>query len=188
MSKVKRRTLKFIQHYPNPRELYQTLMRSPGWAYKTNLDFYHKRDRALVALTYLIAARISEVLRLEKNQFSHGENCLVLRGIRLSKKVGFRDEAFLPLSGERAELSLLVSEYLDELGLDEKLFNFGRKRAWQIFIALMGEPCHWFRAYGENYLYDVWGKDILAVSDYINVDVQTLQKYIRRSYRKYKPA
>jgi len=44
-----------------------------------------------------------------------------------------------------------------------------------------------FRALGENFLYDAWDHDILAVSDYVKVNPRTLEKYIRRSYEKYRP-
>lgn len=190
-----RRTLKYIQYYPSPQELYKKIMESPGWHYKTDADFYHIRDRALVALTYLLGGRISEILRLRKSQFVKLKDRVVVRGIKLSKsryknkprRVQYREEAFLPLNGERAVFTQLVLDYLKLIGEDAQLFMFSRVRAWQIITAILGVPCHWLRAYCENYLYDSWSGDILAVSDYVKVDPRTLQLYIRRSYRKYKP-
>jgi integrase len=190
-----RRTLKYIQYYPSPRELYQKIVSAPGWNYKENVEFYHARDRALAALTYLLGGRISEILRLKKSQFIVGRDRVVVRGIQLSKsryknrprREQFREEAWLPLHGERSSLTELVLNYLQLLGDNDLLFPFCRQRAWQIINSLLGVPCHWLRAYCENYLYDNWGKDILAVSDYIKVDPRTLQLYIRRSYQKYKP-
>jgi integrase len=195
MGKLKRRTLKFIQYYPSPRELYQKIVSAPGWNYKENVEFYHARDRALAALTYLLGGRISEILRLKKSQFIVGRDRVIVRGIQLSKsryknrprREQFREEAWLPLHGERSSLTELVLSYLRLLGDNDLLFPFSRQRAWQIINSLLGVPCHWLRAYCENYLYDNWGKDILAVSDYIKVDPRTLQLYIRRSYQKYKP-
>jgi integrase len=196
MGKLKRRTLKFIQYYPSPKELFQKIVNAHGWSYKTKVEFYRMRDRALAALTYLLGGRISEVLRLKKNQFIVGEDKVVVRGIQLSKsryknrprREQFREEAWLPLHSERAGLTGLVLDYLRLMdGDDVLLFPFSRQRAWQIVSCLLGVPCHWLRAYCENYLYDNWGKDILAVSDYIKVDPRTLQLYIRRSYQKYKP-
>jgi integrase len=195
MGKLKRRTLKFIQYYPSPRELYQKIVSAPGWNYKENVEFYHIRDRALAALTYLLGGRISEILRLKKSQFIVRRDRVVVRGIQLSKsryknrprREQFREEAWLPLHGERSNLTELVLNYLQLIGDNDLLFPFTRQRAWQIINSLLGVPCHWLRAYCENYLYDNWGKDILAVSDYIKVDPRTLQLYIRRSYQKYKP-
>jgi integrase len=170
-------------------------MFSPSWPYKTNKDFYHTRDKALCAITYLLAARISEILRLEKSQFLTEKGRVIVQKIELSKtrRKGhprqdlYRQEAWLPLAGKRAQLTQLFLDYLNICDT-ETLFPFGRTRAYQIISTITGEPCHWLRAYGENYLYDNWDKDILAVADYIKVDVQTLQRYIRRSYAKYRPA
>lgn len=174
-------------------------MSSKGWSYKTNQEFYLKRDRALVAVTYLLAGRISEVLRLKLNQITPERDRLVIRAIQLSKarRKGearhdqYRQEAYLPLNGDRARLTQFLLDYQATLTFTSKeeslLFPFGESRAWQIITALTGEPCHWLRAYGENYLYDHWDHDILAVADYIKVDARTLGHYIRRSYEKYRP-
>jgi integrase len=195
MPKVKRRTLKYIQYYPSPKEIYNQIVNAQPWNYKTNIEFYQTRDKALASLTYLLGGRISEILRLKKNQFLMNHDKVIVRGIKLSKsryrnrprREQYREEAWLPLHGERSPLTHLVLDYLQLLSKDDDLFNFGRVRAWQIISKLLGVPCHWLRAYCENYLYDNWGKDILAVSDYIKVDPRTLQLYIRRSYQKYKP-
>jgi integrase len=196
MTGKNRRTLKYIQYYPSPNELYQKITSASGWNYKTNMEFYQVRDRALASLIYLLGGRISEILRLKKNQFLMNHDKVIVRGIKLSKsryknrprREQFREEAWLPLHGERAGLTLLVLDYLRLVDADDVLlFPFSRQRAWQIVGCLLGVPCHWLRAYCENYLYDNWGKDILAVSDYVKVDPRTLQLYIRRSYQKYKP-
>jgi integrase len=193
IQRVNRRTLKYIEHYPRPYEIYDKIVFGSGWSYKTNMDFYLKRDRAMVALLYLLAARISEVLRLKKSQFIIEDDKVIVRGIKLSKsrikdkprREQYRQEAWLPLTGKRAKLTQLVLDYLEVA--EEELFISDRSQAWKITIALIGEPCHWLRAYGENYLYDEWDKDILAVADYVKVDPRTLQLYIRSGYKKYKP-
>lgn len=192
---MSRRTLKFIDHYPTPRQIYETIMFHQGWPYKTNREYYAKRDRALCAITYLLAARISEILRLKRSQFYVEKARVIVQKIELSKTRShskprhdlYRQEAWLPLVGNRNSLTQLVIDYLEACET-ERLFPFGRVRAYQIISTITGEPCHWLRAYGENYLYDHWDKDLLAVADYIKVDVQTLQHYVRRSYAKYKPA
>lgn len=192
-----RRSLKYIRYYPRPLEIYERITTSKGWIYKTNRDFYVKRDRALVAITYLLAGRISEVLRLKVNQIEIGSSLIIVKGIKLSKasKAGkprrdqYRHEAKLVLTGDRSNLTQLFLNYLTELPSDPetRIFPIGESRAWQIITTLTGDPPHWFRAYGENFLYDKWDHDLLAVADYVKVDPRTLQNYIRRSYEKYKP-
>ena len=79
-------------------------------------------------------------------------------------------EGWLPLTGERAELTKFITDYLDLLEEDEKLFPFSNQRAWQIITTLDGYPPHYHRAFGEDYLYDTWDKDAIAVSDRSMID------------------
>lgn len=196
-----RRTLKFIDRYPTPKELTERIAQN-GWPYKTRKEAYLTRDRALVALLYLCALRVSEALRITRDQVTIKKKSIIIEGIKLSKshrkdklrKSQFREYAFVPLKGERGDLGHFLQEYLAlldakrEFGIKSRLFPFKRGRAWQIVAATLGVPCHWLRAYGENFLYDAWEKDLLAVADYVKVDPQTLSQYIRRSYTKYREA
>ena len=233
MEKPKRLTLKYIEYYPTPSEIYSIIMESEGWPYKTNREFYLTRDRALVAILYLLALRISEALRLKKKQFLLPEETgyqdrVLVRGIKLSKsrikvcklcgksikakerkqhlkvehgietsdvnryfkdkprKEQYRQEAYLPLTGPRAPLTQLVLDWLQKVpNKDDRVFKIGRKRAWEVIKRLTRWTCHWFRAFGEDYLYSQWNGDLLAVADYVKVDPRTLQEYIRRRYEKY---
>lgn len=203
MSALNRRTLKDIPYYPDPEEIYQTIITSKGWLYKTRKEYYKIRDQALIALLYLIGARVSEVIRLTRDQFKDRETYIHVQRIKLSKsrkgkkrRVQYR-EANLPLQGERSQLTQLVIKYLQLLKPKERLFKFtlrknewqqiiGTRRVWQIVNAYMPEiTTHWLRAFCENYLYGKWEHDILAVSDYVKVDARTLQQYIRLRYIKY---
>lgn len=204
-----RRTLRMIERYPTPREIFEALKYNQ-WTYKTNKDFYLSRDRCLCALLYLVALRRSEAIRLTKQQFRIEENQIIIEGIKLSKaerhnkatgktiirKELFRKEAWIPLEGQRAQLGELVQNYLDLLEPEDKLFKFSAKsaRPWQIVECYTkglagknrGITPHWLRAYGENYLYDNWDKDIMAVASYVQVDPRTLSQYIRKGHAKYK--
>lgn len=192
---VTRRTLKFIKSYPASDSLYSQIKKSDGWPYKTDKQFYKTRDKALCAILYVLALRISEALRLKITQFEKGPSHVTVRAIKLSKSMRkgkprqsqYREEGFLPLIGERKKFTYLILDYLEimESYELETLFPFKRARAFQIVSAVLGIPCHWLRAYGENFLYDVMQKDVLAVSDYIKIDPRTLQLYLRRRYSKY---
>lgn len=220
-----RRTLESISYYPTPTELYNELMKAKGWHYKTNKEHYLARDRALVALLYLGAFRISEALRLKKNQFENRGNHIYVKAVQLSKrkpgKIAYRD-ARLPLRGKREELTHLVLAYLNLLEEpDARLFPWslnvkryksgtyktkakegqkpetktrwsvqmsGTKRAWQVVNALVPQYTqHWLRAFGEDYLYDAWDHDLLAVADAVKADPRTIQGYLRKRQEKYPP-
>jgi len=147
----------------------------------------------MISITYILALRISETLRLTKDQFQTEEDKITVRGIKLSKshllgqlrKEQYREYGFISLKGERKELGQLIKRYLCTLGEKEQLFKFGRIRAYQIFSASFGLPCHWFRAYGEHFLYELFKFDLVAVSDYTKQDIATLAQYLRKRYLKY---
>jgi integrase len=194
-----RRTLAMIDRYPSPGELYDLIM-ARSWPYKsTNKDLLIARDHALAALLYLIAIRISEAKRLTRSQFKLNpfrvEAIKLSKAEKRSKKTGkiivrkdlYRKEARIPLKGERGRLGQLVLTYLNMVEENEKLFPFSEKssRIDQIIKNILGVPPHWLRAYGENYLYDKWDKDIMAVASYVQVDPRTLTKYIHGTHTKY---
>lgn len=98
----------------------------------------------------------------------------------------FRQEAWLPLTGERSKFTEIFVQFLQVACEDEGrgIFYFKTpRRALQIVGALTGMWNHYFRALGEQYLYRQWGNDLLAVADYVKVDPATLGKYIQESYR-----
>jgi len=65
---VSRRTNEDIKRRLSLEQIY-TLIISKSWPYRVGLDFYPIRDKALMALLFLTAGRISEVLSLTKEQF-----------------------------------------------------------------------------------------------------------------------
>lgn len=185
-----RRTLIKIPYYPTPKKLLEDLVKSEGWPYRANKDSYLLRDRALISVIYLGGLRISEALRLCEDQFIQHESYIEVQAIRLSKlkkkglqrKTEFR-EARLPLESDRSGFTKIVLDYLENMQKGERLFKFKNQRAWQIITATLPNlTTHWLRAYCENYLYENWNSDLLAVSDYVKVDSRTLQQYIRRRY------
>jgi len=113
---VPRRTLNLIEVIPTPEHLYNTLVKAKGWVYKTDMDFFQSRDKALVALLYLGDFRISEVLPLTVENFDMRDDCLLVHSVNVSKtrKTLFR-EAKLPTSGERMVFTDLVLDYLSRL-------------------------------------------------------------------------
>jgi integrase len=196
-SGLNRRTLKKIDRYPTPQQLYLQITTNK-WSYKIRKDFYELRDKALVSLLYLAMLRNSEAQRLTKSQFTLEKDRLKIEAVKLSKatriskgkavmrKQEFRPEIWIPLHGERGPLGKLVLDYLNILTKDDALFPIKNRRVHQIVTTLIGVPPHWERAFGENYLYDLWDKDILAVADYVSIDPGTLSLYVKRRHEKYK--
>jgi hypothetical protein len=39
---------------------------------------------------------------------------------------------------------------------------------------------HWFKAFGEDYLYEAWNKDTYAIAEEVPVDPRTLDKYLKK--------
>lgn len=173
-------------------------MKGKGWNYKTSREYYLLRDRSHIALLYLLACRISESLRINKDHFidpfKAGQNRILLRGIKLSKsrvkgkprRDQYRQEAWLPLTGSRSRFTHLILSYL-RICKTHNLYISDRSQARKYINALTSQwTPHYFRAFGEDFLYTEWDKDIMAVSDYVKVDPRTLQHYLRKGYQKYK--
>ena len=196
-----RRVLADIEEYPTPQNLYQKIIDYQG-QYKTNPDFYTKRDRALASILYIAQLRKSELHRLTKEQFKFDPFRIV--AVKLSKsekhnqktgelilrKDAYRKEILIPTKGPLAGFGEIIQEYLyllDKKKPNHRLFPFSDKagRDNQILRPMLGIPPHWERAYGENLLYELFDYDLIAVANYVQVDPRTLAKYIHRTPKKY---
>ncbi len=198
---VSRRTNEDIKRRLSLEQIY-TLITSKSWPYKVGLDFYPVRDKALMALLFLTAGRISEVLSLSKEQFDFeaDRNFIVIRNMILVKRLKtrkgklvrhktapIRDEVPLPLKGPLSKFTNFVQGYLDMISEPkEKLFKFKRHRAWQIVNFVTGQWCHWFRNQAESY----YGKYVFntpfALRDFVGVsDIESLGPYVKTRWRDY---
>jgi integrase len=200
MDGTNRRTLRLIDHYPEPQEILEKI-EANSWKYlSSKADFYKARDKALAAILYNGELRISEAQRLTLQQFkfkpfrieavklSKAEKYCQKTGLVITRKDLFRKEIRLATKGARGKLSSYIKEYLTLLTdkpQDTRLFNFGNTRTDQIIKNMLGVPPHWLRAYGENELYTLWDYDLIAVANYVQVDPRTLAKYIHRTPEKY---
>ena len=209
--KVKRRTLSKIDRVIMPNELIELIKSRRGlwrrrvlerhWYSRERLDFYWIRDTSLVAMTYLSASRISEVLRIRRDMVVEYPDRYVIQGVLLSKRIledvydekgrlvrrkskTLYREIWLPKKGERKVLTDMVIRWL-EICPSERLYPFSRQRAWDIINVLTGYPPHWWRAFGESYLYEKWNFDLMAVADYVKVDPTVLREYLKGRYKRY---
>lgn len=194
-----RRVLALIEEYPTPDELYEQIMNYEG-SYKTNKDFYLKRDRALAAILFIAQLRKSEAHRLTKSQFktdpfrivrvklSKSEKRDKRSGLIITRKSAYRTEILIPLKGKLGKLGNLILDYINILEDEEtRLFPFSDKagRVNQIIGEMLGIPPHWERAFGENLLYELFNNDLIAVANYVQVDPRTLSQYIHRTPKRY---
>ena len=198
---VHRRTLEDIKAHLGLEQIFN-LITSKTWPYKINMDFYHRRDRCLMALLFLTAGRISEVLSLTREQFDFeaDENFVIIRNMILVKRwktykgklvkhntSPIRDEVALPLDGPLSKFTELVQDYVQNIkGPKACLFAFSRRRAWQIVKHVTGEWPHWFRSQAESY----YGKYVFnnpwALRDFVGVsNVESVGPYVKTSWKDY---
>lgn len=200
-----RRTLNKLREsneidYKNPSQMLR-IIKHGQWEYKTDTDYYHKRDLALASLLYLTSGRINEVLRLKTSQFSMDEtdpDFMIIQNFWVSKRKQGKThpvlEIPLPLKGKLGPFTKHVREYLELLGPEDKLFTFSRHRAWAIIRHITNDPgnsnpgwfCHWFRAQSLSYHVSVI-RSTVAVANQRGVEnPATLKHYDQGTWRQYK--
>lgn len=167
---------------------------SKGWSYRERKEELRKRDLALIAFIYLLALRESEAIRIKKGQFrlEPESNMWRVQGIELSKVRSLTNpkwrerhdkyrEGWLPLRARdpaRREMVKMVLDYAKDLGPDAVLFPMTGRRVQQIVGSYTQGWPHYFRMAGLMYLYKAWGYDVVALSNYVKVDVRTLMHYL----------
>jgi integrase len=178
-----------------PQQIYD-LMTAPGrgWGYKQDEEVLRRRDRALISLIYLVACRTSEAGRLTKGQFvlQVPKARWLIMGMELSKvrsktNPKWRErhsryrEGWLPLRAKdpaRRKMVELVLDHVKLLEPNERIFPHSTRRTLQIVNSYLGTWTHYLRMAGLEYLYDAWGHDVVAVSNYVKIDIRTLQHYL----------
>ncbi len=199
---VSRRTNEDITKRLGLEQIYN-LITEKMWPYKEKREFYIKRDRALMALLFLTAGRISEVLSLRKEQFDTqaDKDFIIIRNMILVKRLKtrkgkpvkhrtapIRDEVPLALKGPLSKFTQLVQGYLNSISEPkEQLFRFKRHRAWQIVNYVTGQWCHWFRSQAESYYGRYVFNTSFALRDFVGVsDIESLGPYVKTQWRDYK--
>lgn len=187
----KRRIIKDIARYLEPAEILNQIEQGRLWSYKTNMEFLHCRDRALIALLYLTGGRISEVLRLEKKQVDveSDDEFVILHDFRISKR---RKDAImvdhgLPRMGSLAPFTQIVLDYLKRMPRkQEKLFPISRQRAWQIVSHMTGKWCHYYRSQRLSYLVNLLRSSVV-VQNMMGIKTgSTLSHYFKGEWKQHK--
>jgi len=147
LKNVRRRTLEDVKAHLGLEQIFNLIM-AKTWPYKMDMENFYRRDRCLMALLFLTAGRISEVLSLVREQFDFqaDPNFIIIRNMILVKRLKtrkgkpvkhttspIRDEVALPLHGPLSKFTRLVEDYVLSISDPKaKLFPFSRRRAWQI--------------------------------------------------------
>ena len=113
---MKRRTIKSIQKYLEPKEIFNLII-SNCHIYSYNQDYFVSRDRALMAMTYCAAGRISEIVPGDK--FATVVN--PVSGVKETVKVGRHP-------GVRRENIIVKDDYIIVSGLKVV------KRNWKLLL------------------------------------------------------
>jgi len=117
---------------------------------------------------------------------------VVKRKKKQRKSPPIRAEVPLPKEGPLAKFTKLVVEYLKMLPEDAELFEFKRRRAWQIVKHVTGKWCHYFRSQGESWYSqgESWyGKiyDVFGLKEFVKVtSIETLGDYVQAPWRQYR--
>ena len=113
------------------------------------------RIQALVAMLYLTAARINEVLPMRKKdiEFINHENREIVLIHLLNEKNKKRTQKQIPLPINREESLLkIILDYIRNLKLDENLFNLKYDRAYFLIRKYTQLNPHYFRHLRCNHL------------------------------------
>jgi len=190
----KRRTLKTIDRYIDPDQVYHVIVDAPIWPYKKDKELYAKRDRALISILYLMGCRVNEVLRLTKSQFDFDSDpdFIIVKDFQISKRKQktLKREGIpkldvpLPKIGTFAKFTKIFLEYYDEA--PEKLFKIGRKRAWAITNYMTGKWCHYFRSQRLSHLVNLF-RSALLTSRLMGIkNPQTISHYYKTIWKEHR--
>jgi len=107
------------------------------------------RDKALIALEYLTGARVSELLAIKRLHIERkniiGKDFLVINQMRVLKRRKPMLRTVLILIEKEKELCQIAINYIDSIGMEDRLFPMTRQRAWQIIDKHTGYFNHFFR-------------------------------------------
>lgn len=206
------RTLEDIDRKLEPKEVWN-MTHAKHWPYKANKEALIHRDRALLDLLYVVAPRISEALRLRKEQFDVKADFefVLIRNLALSKRKKlsktkhglkgpkFREEIPLAREGPLAQFTEEIEAWIIQLPSNAYVFptasrydgslNYeqpmSRQRAWAIVHYVTEQWCHFFRSQGESYYAKVF-KSAWALKDFMGLtDTKTLDRYVKTDWRDY---
>ena len=192
-----RRTLKHIDRYVEPKSILKMIIDGRPYPYKRNADYYLTRDKGLMAFIYLMACRINEAGKVEKDQFDFADprypGFIMVKDFKISKrkKKTIQREGIpridfgLPISGRFAPFTELIMEWYD-LNPGPYLFRIGRTRAWQIIEHHTGKWCHWFRSQRFSWMVNRLRSVVIVARMFGVKNPQTIMHYYKGSWAEFR--
>lgn len=192
---LSRRTLRDIEPIPfhEIEDMIYSLVINESWPYSINTGkaaFYHARDKALMSLCFLTMGRIHEVVKLHKRQFDYSNDpeFLIIHDFNVGKRKEETIKRYgktyidIPIS-KRSRFIPFIKDHLSNI--EDLLFPFKRARAFQIIKHSTGKWCHWFRSVAQRFYVNKL-ENPMVVSSMFEVDINTIVKYYRGSWKDHK--
>jgi hypothetical protein len=171
----KKRSVQVDYRFYDPPNIVWDKINQEVWPYRRNIEFYQRRDLALMGLLYLSCSRIVEIVGgltkvgeiegVKKSQFVEVGNFLMLRNVPIVKQRHFkvgkvwkrvevpqdyprREEIDMPLKGDLSHFTEPIVEHLKMFSEDAEVFPITSTRGWQIVNYCSGEFPHYLRDMG----------------------------------------
>lgn len=161
--------------------------------YSTNEYEKQLRDRALLSVLAMMGCRISELLSVTHGQlnFHRYRDFIVVEDVKILKrrKEPIRKNFPLPKTGVLKPLTDIFQRYLRSRKWrpEDRLFDLGRHRAWEIVKAMTGKWCHYFRSQRISYLINEKSIRSVAVAKMLGIKkVETIAHYDKSEWEDYR--
>lgn len=191
LPRVFRRSVKDIPEYLNPKQIVDLVENAKPVHYKTPIEYYRIRDRALLALLCLTGLRIGETLRLERRQFDVDSDAefIIIRDVEISKrrKDIVKIDVPLPKVGVFEPLTMMILDYLTRVKRG-RIFKIKRCRAWRIINDMTGKWPHYFRSQRISFLVNKI-RSAVTVSRIMGIkSLQTVTHYYKSEWNEHRDA
>jgi len=170
------------------------------WSYKSHMQEFYARDKALACFLILTGFRINEALDRKKEEVIEYDDYLELTDIKTEKHGNPRKQIILPKDGRLAPFTMIFKEWLDCIEKPEYylfpsatthgefLWNghLGYKRPHQIFKDTIDRFPHWFRSIHETVMGRLtFDNNVFKLRDYMGVKtIESCTPYVQSEWEK----
>lgn len=176
-----------IPEFKNLDEVVEMVLNAKPIPYTFDREEKQRRDKALLAMQPLTAARISEILALQKYQFDETAKpgfVVIREMIVLKRRKKVTIDKPLSKTGILAPLTNLVMKQVHATkGKHDFVFDLGRHRAWEITRQMTGLWCHYFRSQKFSFLINKTKlKEGQVAHDHGVANIQTMHHYHKSNW------